>query len=228
MRLLAFSLAFLAPGLASAQYRPVDPVSELSSSTLSDLISSQQPAVERCASRNDTGAYVADVQASVRPGARPSTLYNANISISVRSRPRDGEFESCVQRAIRDALRHEAYAVARGVRTQQTFRVTERPEPPPEARRVPYSQGEATRVLSGSQSSFQECLELAGVPESLTLHVAVERDGRLVLINANIPSGSSPRALGCLTSAVGRLRVQGRPDRRVSLTHTIGVRGHAR
>lgn len=227
MRFFAFSLVLLVPCAASAQRRPVAPVAELSSGSLSHLVLSQRGSVERCASRGDTGAYVADVRTSVRPGARPSTLFNARISVSVRSRPRDGGFESCVRRAIRDGLRHQAYAVGRTVRSRQTFRVTERPDPRPVPRAQPYSQSEVRRVLRSSNGGFQRCIEIAGVPESVTLRIAVEPSGRLVLTNAQIPPGASHHALGCLTRAVSRLRVRGRPGRRVDVTHTVGVRSRA-
>ena len=224
MRLYAVALALSLPCAASAQYRPADPVQELSSGALSRLVLAQRHAVEGCASRTDTSAYVADVRATVRPGSRPSTLYNARIAVSVRSRPRDGELESCVRRSIRDSLRHSAYAVGRTVRARQTFRVRERPDPAPPPRAVPFSQNEVSRVLRGSSGSFQQCLEVAGVPERLTLRVAVEPSGRLVLTNASIPPGSSRHALGCLTRAVSRLSVRGRPARRVNVTHQVGVR----
>ena len=227
MRLLAITLVLLAPEVAGAQPRTIDPVSGLSDGTLGSLVSAQQSTVERCARRGDTGAYVADVQASVRPGARPSTLYNARISVSVRSRPRDGDFESCVRRGIVDGLRHQPYAVDDSVRARQTFRIAERPDPPAERPAVPYSANEVSRVLDSSSRGFQQCLEMAGVPETVTLRVAVEPSGRLVLTNANVPAGASRHALGCLTRAVSRLEVQGRPSRRVNVTHSVGVRNRA-
>lgn len=227
MRRLAIALVLLAPCTASAQHRPVAPVAELSSGSLSHLVLRQRASVERCASRNDTGAYVADVRTSVRPGPRPSTLYNARIAVSVRSRPRDGGFESCVRRAIRDGLRQHAFAVGRTVRSRQTFRVTERPDPRPEPRPVAFSQTEVRRVLRAVSGGLSRCLEMAGVPETVTLRIAVEPSGRLVLTNASIPPGASRHALGCLTRTVSRLQVRGRPARRLNVTHTVGVRNRA-
>lgn len=220
------ALAF-APSLASAQWRAADPVSDLSSSALSGLLSRERPALERCAGRLDTSAYVADVRVNVRPGARPSTLYNARIAVSVRSRPRDGRLEGCVRREIRDALRHRPYAVSRAVRARQTFRVAERPdrvEAPP----LRFSEADVRRRLRASNRTFSRCLELAGVPESATLHLAVQPSGRLTLVSANVPSGSSQRAVACLTQAVSRVRGIGPPRRRVSLVHTVRVRERAR
>lgn len=224
---LALTLPSLPAALGSAQVRPVNPVSELSHSALASLVRGQQRAVEECARRADTGAYVADVRTTVRPGARPSTLYNAAISVSVRSRPRDGAFEGCVRRAVRDALRHAPYAVGRAARARQTFRVSERPEPVP-ARPAPrYSEAEARRVLRASNHALTRCLEVAGVPDAATLRVAVEPSGRLVLTNATLPPGASRHSLGCLTRHISRLRVAGRPARRVNLVHTVGVRERA-
>jgi len=224
--LVALALLFC-PSLASAQYRPADPVRELSSGDLHRLVSQQRGAVSGCASRVDTGAYVADVRTVVRPGSRPSTLYNARISVSVRSRPRDGELEGCVRRAVQDALRHQRYAVGRAVRAQQTFQVAERRDPPEPRLAPPWSMGEAQRVLRSADSRLARCLDVAGVPEQVTLHVAIDRTGRFVLQNADIPPGAGRDALACLTRTVGSLRTRGRPERRVRLTHRVAVRGRA-
>lgn len=227
MRWLVALALVCAPSLTSAQVRSVDPVRELSSGDLHRLVSRQRGAVSGCASRVDSGAYIADVRALVRPGARPSTLYNARIQVSVRSRPRDGELEACVRAAVQDALRHEAYAVGRPVRAHQTFQVAERREPPEPRPAPPWSMDEARRVLQSASSRLARCLDVAGVPEQVTLHVAVDRTGRFVLQNADIPPGAGRGALACLTRAVGSLRTRGRPGRRVRLTHRVAVRGRA-
>lgn len=207
--------------------RHVDHVSELSSSSLSGLLSSQRHQVERCASSRDTDAFVAEVRARVSPGPAPSTMYNAQVSLTVRSRPRDARFERCVSSAIRDALRHSSYAVARSVSARQTLRIADRPEPPPPQPTRPFSESEVQQVLRASRGGFQRCLEMAGVPEQVTLRVAVEADGRLVLTSADLPPGSSPHALGCLARRTSSLRVSGHPARRVTIVHDLGVRSRA-
>ena len=89
----------------------------------------------------------------------------------------------------------------------------------------PFSEAEVQRVLRSSERAFTQCLEMAGVPEVLTLRVAVEADGRLVLTNANLPTGSSRHAIPCLNRSVSRLRVSGRPARRRTVTHRVALRG---
>ncbi|MBX3271035.1 MAG: hypothetical protein KF729_12290 [Sandaracinaceae bacterium] len=233
MRALSLSVLVLAaPAAASAQYhpathRPATPVAELSEGTLYHLVSQRRHEVTSCAARTDTGAYVADVEARVAPGPRPSTLYNARIEVSVRSRHRDGELEACVRRAIVDALRHETYAVGRAVRTRQTFRIRERPEPPEPPPAVAFSEGEARSLLESASRRLAACLETAGVPEQVVLHITVERTGRMTLTNATLPPGAGPHALGCLSRTVSSLATRGRPERRVQLTHHVGTRTRA-
>ena len=224
----AFALCALVSALpvtAFAQYRPATPVSELSEGALAHLVSRERGAVASCATRTDTGAYLADVRVTVAPGARPSTMFNARISVSVRSRHRDGELEACVSRAIRDSLRHQAYAVGRTVRAHQTFQVRERPDPPEPPPAVAFSEAEAQRVLSMASGRLARCVDVAGVPEAVTLYVTVERTGRMTLVNANLPPGTSPQAIGCLSRTVSSLSTRGRPTRRVQLTHRFGLRG---
>lgn len=224
----AFALCVLVSASAApaaAQYRPATPVSELSEGTLSHLVSRERGTVASCASRTDTGAFVADVWVTVAPGPRPSTMFNARISVSVRSRHRDGELEACVSHAIRDSLHRETYAVGRTVRAQQTFQVRERPDPPEPPPAVDFSEGEARRVLGAASGRLARCVDVAGVPEAVTLYVTVERTGQMTLVNASLPPGTSPHALGCLSRTVGSLSTRGRPARRVQLTHRFGLRG---
>ncbi len=219
--ILALSLVSSLP--AAAQERPVSALPELTDDDLSSLLLDEESSIERCATRTDAGAYVASVSARIVPGAAPSTLYHAGIAVSVTSRPRDPEFEGCVRRVVRDALRHASYAVPRAVRAQHTFQITERPTPPPPQPTPPFSESEVQRVLSSQRGTFQRCIELAGVPEQITLRVSVRPDGRLVLTSADLPPGASSHALGCLASQVSYLRVSGRPGRSVTVVHRLGV-----
>lgn len=222
---LALAIAALAAGSASAQYRPTDDVPDLSASDLSRLVSAQRGAVSSCAAGEDTGSFLAEVRARVAPGPSPSTLFNARIAVTVRTRPRDHELERCVRRRIEDDLRHQRFAVSgRPLTARHTFRIGERPEPPEERPAPPFSEAEVHGVLRASQRSLERCLEVGGLPEGIELRLAVEPDGRLTLVNANLPPGVPPRALGCLAQTVSRLRIQARPRRRVAITHTLGVR----
>jgi hypothetical protein len=230
MRREAFWIAMMlaVPCAASAQHRPVSEVPEIDEYALSSLIVGQQRAIERCASRTDASSYVATVEARITAGAAPSTLFNARIAISVSSRPQDGEFEECVRSELRDTLRHARYAVGRrAVRARHTFQIAERPASPIETPAPPYSESEVRGVLRASSGSLQQCLEMAGVPERVTLRVSVRPDGRLVLMSADVPPGSSQGALGCLSSRVSSLRVSGRPGRTVTIVHELSVRNAA-
>ncbi|HEY8429587.1 MAG TPA: hypothetical protein VIL20_14485 [Sandaracinaceae bacterium] len=219
-------LALLCLTAPAAAQRPSQLVPELDSGLLSSLLLGRQAAVERCASRTDTRAYVAAVHARVSPGRAPSTLYDARIAVEVISRPRDHAFEACVRGAVRDALRHAPYAVSAASHARHTFRIAER-QAPIERPAPAYSEHEVRRVLGAYSSSLQQCLEIAGVPEQVTLRVAVRPDGRLVLTSADLPPGASSRALGCLASRVSAMRVEGRPARTVTVVHTLGVRSRA-
>lgn len=212
---------------AIAQERPARVVPELDSGLLSALLDGAEGQIDRCASRTDAGAYVATVRARVSPGPAPSTLYGARIAVTVVSRPRDSAFESCVRGAVRDALRHAPYAVPRSVRAEETFRIAERPTPPIDRPPPPFDQGEVHRALSGSAWSLRQCIELAGVPEEITLRVSVRPDGRLVLTSADLPPGAARSALSCLSSRVGSLRVSGHPARTVSVVHRLPLASHA-
>lgn len=219
MRISVLLLMLAAP--ASAQ-RYVGEVPEIDSYELSALISSEQHRIESCASRTDASAYVATVRAQVSAGAAPSTMYNAHISISVASRPRDPELESCVRRELADALRHASFAVGRAVRARHTFQISERPERPIDERPPAYSESEVRAVLSASSRSLSQCVDVGG--ETVTLRVSVRPDGRLVLMSADVPSSAHRGALGCLAQRVASLRVSGRPSRTVDLTHQLSVR----
>lgn len=223
--LLFLSMLIAAP--AAAQSRPSEVVPELDSGTLSSLLLGQESTVERCASRTDAGAYVAVVRARVSPGAAPSTLYNARIAVEVVSRPRAYAFEVCVRRAVRDALRHTPYAVGRLARAHHTFQIAERPQPPIDHPPPAYDEREVQRVLASYRAPLQRCLEMAGVPEQVTLRVAVRPDGRLVLTSADVPTGAAQSALGCLSSRVSNLRINGRPARTVTVVHRLNVQSHA-
>jgi hypothetical protein len=228
-----FALTFAVIGMgaagASAQVRPADRVPELGPGTLSSLLAAQERAIEGCAGRTDTGAYLAEVRATVRAGAPPATLFNSSISVTVRTRPRDGELEGCVRREVRDALQHAPYAVGpRAVSARHTFSIRDRPEPPEEHPAPPFSEAEVRQALDASAATFQRCLEVAGVPDQATLRIAVEADGRLVLTSADIPGGASQNALPCLARQVSRLRVSSRPPRRRMIVHTVALRTSAR
>lgn len=210
-----------------AQDRPAELVPELTNGMLSALLENAQNDIERCASRTDAGAYVATVRAHVSPGPAPATLYGARIGVSVVSRPRDSAFESCVQRAVRDALRHEPYAVPRSVRAQHTFQIAERPTPPIDRPPPPFDEREVHQALSARSWALQQCLELAGVPEEVTLRVMVRPDGRLELTSADVPPGAGARALSCLHSRIESVHVSGRPTRAVTVVHRVAVRARA-
>jgi len=226
--LFALSLVIAAPAAAQPrEYRPAQALPELDGGSLSSIVLGQERSIEGCASRTDAAAYVATVSARVSPGAAPSTLYGARIAIDVVSRPRDHEFERCVRRTIADALRHSTYAVGRSVSARHTFQIAERRAPPIERPAPPFDEREVQRVLASQRHTLQQCLELAGVPEQLTLRVAVRPDGSLVLTSADVPTGSASRALGCLSTRVSRLRVSGRPARTVAVVHTLGVQSRA-
>jgi|SRR5690606_38550148 len=217
---LALALAIASP--LEAQNRPARVLPELDPGALSSLVLAREHTIERCASRTDASAYVATVRARVSPGPAPSTLYGARIAIDVVSRPRDPAFEACVRRAIEDSLRRATYAVGRTVTARHTFQIAERSDPidrPP----PPFDEREAQRVLAAQRGALQQCLSLAGIPERVTLRVAVRPDGRLVLTSADLPPGAASRALGCLASRVSRLRVAGRPARTVAIVHTLPV-----
>src|SRR5436190_17721443 len=139
MRTAALMLVLLAAGPAAAQ-RTVDEVPEIDDYELSALISAEQGEIESCASRTDASAYVATVRARVSAGAAPATMYNASISVTVASRPRDPEFEGCVRRVLVDALRHASFAVGPSARARHTFQISERPAPPIDQRPPPYSE----------------------------------------------------------------------------------------
>jgi hypothetical protein len=220
--LLAWMLTLAAP--AAAQHRPVRPVPDLTDGALASLLLSQRSGIERCAARSDASSYVANVQARVSPGSAPATLYHARIAVSVTSRPRDPRFEGCVRRMVRDALREAPYAVGRSVRASQTFQIAERHPPPLERPPAPYDPSEVQRLLTAHGASLQQCLGIAGIPERLTLRVSVRPDGRLVLTSADLPPGVSQRALGCLSSRISGLRVNGRPARAVNVTHRLAIR----
>lgn len=217
-----FILVLAAP--AAAQ-RDVSEVPELESYALSDLITGEQHQIEQCASRTDASAYVATVTARVSAGSAPATLFNAHVSVSVVSRPRDPEFEGCVRRALVDVIRNAEYAVGRSVRARHTFQIAERPERPIDRRPPPYSESEVRQVLSMHSGALQQCIRIAGIPESVTLRVSVRPDGQLVLTSADVPPGASRDALGCLSSRVSSMRVSGRPSRTVSLVYQLGLRG---
>lgn len=220
-------LTTLAASPAAAQ-RWATPVAELNDGVLAGHLRGQRPAIARCAAAEDTGAFLVEVRATVRRGPRPSSMHNARIALSVRSRPRDGAFEACVRRSLRDSLRQLAYAVERPARAHATLRLSERPDPhverPPPP---PYREAEVRRALRARDARFARCLEMAGVPERVVLRVAVEADGRLQLTSAEIPPGASRHAQHCLARAVERIRVRGRPARRAELTHTVAVRRRA-
>lgn len=224
-RACLLALLTLSAAPASAQ-RGVAPVTPLTHGALSQALHQQRAAVSRCASAEDSGAYLVELRASVRPGPRPSSMFNARIAVQVRSRPRDGGFEACVRRGVQNALQDQPYAVERSVSGQVTFRLDERPDryrprpPAPE-----YSEAEASQALRRRDPRFAQCIDLAGVPERITMRVAVEADGRLTLLRADVPPGSSTRALECLRRTVEGLRVRGAPARRRELTHTVAVRG---
>lgn len=223
----ALAIASMTAGSVSAQYRPTDHVPDLSTSALSRLVSAQHGAVSSCAAGGETGSFLAEVRARVAPGPAPSTMFNARIVVTVRSRPRDHELERCVRRRIEDDLRHQRYAVSgRAMTARHTFRIGERPEPPEERAAPPYSEAEVRRVLRASERSLELCLEVGGIPEGIELRLAVEADGRLTLMNANLPPGVPARALGCLAETVSRLRVQARPRRRVPIMYTLTARSH--
>ena len=170
---------------------------------------------------------MAVVRARVAPGSAPATLYRARIGVDVVSRPRDGAFEGCVRRAVRDALRHAPYAVSRTVRAARTFQVGEQPTPPIDRPAPPYDERDVHRMLTIQASALAQCLELAGVPEAVTLRVAVRPDGRLALTSADLPPGAARDALGCLSSRIGRMRVRGRPERTVTIVHRLPVQARA-
>ncbi len=224
---LSILLLFLLVAPASAQYRPAQVLPELTSGTLTSLLDGAEADIERCASRTDAGAYVATVRAHVSPGAAPSTLYGARIGVDVVSRPRDSAFEACVRRAVRDALRHAPYAVPRSVRAQRTFQIAERPTPPIARPAPPFEEREVHQALASRAWTLQQCLEIAGVPEQVTLRVAVRPDGRLVLTSADVPPGAARGAIGCLAARVSSVRVSGRPARTVDVVHRLAVRDHA-
>jgi hypothetical protein len=223
----ALALASVLLAAPAAAQRHVDVVPELEEGTLSSLLLGQQGAIERCAARTRTSGYVATVRARVTPGPPPSTLYGARIGVAVTSRPRDGAFEGCVTRALRDTLRQAPYAVTRAVSAQHTFQIAERPLPPVERPPPPFDASEVRRTLASYQAPLQQCLGVAGVPEQVTLRVAVRPDGQLVLTSADLPPGVAASALGCLSSRVSSLRIQGRPSRTTTVVHTLGVRSHA-
>ena len=225
-----FALAALAAAAspASAQYRPTGSVPDLSEGTLASLLRAQRAAVASCAAGEDTDAFVAEVRARVAPGRAPSTMFNARIAVTVRTRPRDHELERCVRARVRDSLRNRAYAVPRrSIRARHTFRIAERPPPREEPPAPPFSEAQVHRTLGGQRHALQRCVEIAGVPEAVTLRVAVEADGRLTLVNATLPPGTPPRSLGCLARTVSRLRVPSRPGRRIAVQHRVAVRSRA-
>lgn len=226
-RTLLFAVSLVIASPASAQDRPARALPELDRGALSSLVLGQQGAIERCASRTDASAYVATVRARVSPGALPATLYGARIAVRVVSRPRDHAFEGCVRRTLRDALRHATYAVGRAVSARHTFQIAERPAPPIDRPPPPFDEREVQRALALRRAALQSCLEVAGIPESITLRVAVRPDGRLVLTSADVPPGAARGALGCLASRVSRLRVAGRPARTMTVVHRLGVRSRA-
>ena len=152
-------------------------------------------------------------------------MYNSRIQVQVRSRPRDGELEACVRRQLTDTLRHQAYAVGpRAMRARHTFQIAERREPPPPRPAPAFSEGAVQSLLRAHRGRLTSCVELAGVPEQVTLRVVVEADGRLTLTNANLPGGASQNALPCLARVVSRLRVASRPARRVQVVHQLALR----
>ncbi|MCC6873881.1 MAG: hypothetical protein IT378_06160 [Sandaracinaceae bacterium] len=215
-------LSALAPP-ASAQ-RPAGRVPLLTESTLSSLVWRQRGAVGRCASEHEVEAYLLTLSVRVTGRGQLSTLYDAALDVSARSRPRDPDFEGCVTASTREALRAAPYDVGpRTVRARHTFQVGEGPEPALPADARPYSEHEAQSTLRSAQHALQQCLQMAGVPEQVTLRISVRPDGRMVLQSADVPPGASGRALSCLASHVGSLRVEGRPARSATLVHRLPV-----
>ncbi|MGE0789818.1 MAG: hypothetical protein AB7S26_29365 [Sandaracinaceae bacterium] len=221
---LALCGLFSRPAHAAAQY--AEPVGEMSDSILSAHLHHQRGEVTRCAASEDSRAYLVEIQARVSRGARPSSMHNARISVSVRSRPRDHALESCVRRTVNDVLRNAAYAVEDPSRAHVTFRIDERPEPPGDDERPspPYSRSEVEQALRARDGAFARCVDLGGIADTATLSVAVDPSGRLVLVNAQLPSSAPSRATSCLASTVGSIRVRGAPPRRVQLTHSFTLR----
>ena len=225
--LLTVGLLCLLPSGVGAQYRPTTPVAELSEASLSGMLSSARSVVSGCATRVDARAYLADVRVTVRPGPRPSTMFNARVRVSVRSRPRHRAFERCVSTQMRGSLRGQAFAVPRTVRAHRTFQVSDRPPPPLPRPRVSFSEAEARGALRQANARLARCIDAAGPGEPITLHVVVDRAGRMVLQNASLPPRSSPRSLQCLSRTISRLQLRGHPQRRVRLTHAVPVRSRA-
>ncbi|MFK7984630.1 MAG: hypothetical protein AB8I08_01280 [Sandaracinaceae bacterium] len=218
----------LLPGftaIAEAQPRHTESVPVLNPGRLAAQLASSRGAVSSCAGRADTDAFLTEVRATVSPGPAPSTMYNARIRVTVRSRPRDHGLESCVRRVVQDALRHRAEAVRRPVRANHTFRIAGRPPTPRPVARAVYSDRHAHAALSRLTGPLQRCLEQRGVADSITLHVTVDRAGRLSLTNATLPAGSPSRALGCMAGTVSRARLgSAAPRGRVTLRHTLRLR----
>lgn len=223
----ALALVTLCAASPAAAQRWASPVTEMTPGLLSSQLNQQRPRVARCASSEDSRAYLVELRANVQRGARPSSMHNARIAVNVVSRPRDGAFEACVRRQVRDALRHTAYSVSRRVRANVTFRLNERPTPRPRPPAPSYSQAEVRRVLRYADSRFQRCLGVAGLPERVSLRLAVDADGRFTLMNASVPPGADRGAVQCLSRVANGLRVRGAPPRRVELSHTVAVRGRA-
>lgn len=220
----ALALLTLCAASPAAAQRWAAPVTEMNDGLLASQLHQQRPSVARCASNQDSGAYLVELRANVRRGARPSSMHNARISVQAVSRPRDGAFEACVRRQVRDALRHTAYAVTRPARAQVTFQLNERPRPRPRPRAPEYSEAEVRRILRYADARFQRCLGVAGVPERVELRLAIDADGRFTLMRANVPPGADRDAVSCLTRVTDRLRVRGAPARRVEVSHSVAIR----
>lgn len=211
-----------APALAQ---RPVDSVPVLGSSELSMQLASRHDVVSSCAARLDTRAYLTEVRARVAPGRAPSTLFNARIRLTVRSRPRDPELERCVSGHLQQMLRQQVHAVTRTVRARHTFRVGAPPLQPPPRSRPPYSASQVERALDQLRGPLQRCLEQRGLADTVALSIAVDRAGRITLSNAQLPPGAPPRALGCMAATVSRAQLRSEPPRRrVTLRHTLRLR----
>jgi hypothetical protein len=213
-------LAIAAPAAAQRAH----PVTELTDEVLESQLGAQRSAVEGCASRTTTSAFLVEVDARVSPGPRPSSTYNARIRVRARSRPRDHAYESCVRRAVWDALRNTPFAVHERARARRTFQLSERPDPPPPPPAVPYRPQEVAHALRRHDRILQSCLSAAGVGEPVVLRIAVEPTGRLILMHAQLPPRAGARALSCLQREVSRVAIEGRPGRRTEVTHTLNAR----
>lgn len=151
---------------------------------------------------------------------------DAALRLTIRSRPRDGAAEACVEIA---AQRHVTPLLARPISRalSASIRLGSRPRPPvsPPPPSGDGGDREVHSRIDASSGLLRRCLDDAfpGLTGAVTLGVVAHRDGSMVLESASLPPGvPAGPMLVCLQNEVLHLRVSAGSERRVTHALTLG------